>query len=176
MLRALVFLVLLCAAGSSIGVDAVGSEAVSNASRVGVHTGLQPLTVAKRVVAGKGLRLLMSQHHLSKAHMLFSFSRGYFLCLMPKVGCSNWLDFIKTNHGLKTGKINTYKDASDPTADLFFLADQDPADRLMKRRFRAFILSPQTFRAAVVRHPWNRLISGFRDKARGANPFPPPPP
>eukprot|EP00054_Salpingoeca_dolichothecata_P016785 m.99011 g.99011 ORF g.99011 m.99011 type:complete len:372 (+) comp22148_c0_seq1:69-1184(+) len=97
----------------------------------------------------------------------WSTKRNYYGCVMPKVGCSSWLLYVREME-LKQhkGGAGKYKRGSFENKQFFFRS----RDNITEYRDSALteILNDQSyFKFAVVRHPWDRLVSAFRSKYEG---------
>eukprot|EP00045_Choanoeca_perplexa_P000273 m.13620 g.13620 ORF g.13620 m.13620 type:complete len:299 (-) comp10190_c0_seq1:153-1049(-) len=105
----------------------------------------------------------------SGGHRLWSTRNPkFYVCLTAKVACSEWLRYI---HGEMVPE-----GLWSPTGPELYLPHQypeyglhrfDKTSRQSLARVRAIARDPSVYKFAVVRHPWDRLNSGFRSKYEG---------
>lgn len=97
---------------------------------------------------------------------VYSQSNEFYGCLVPKVGCSSWLKYLKhmllPSHPSVSDRSDVYTRSSHPGNIVF--RSQAP-DGLIEG-LRALTHQHYT-KWIVVRHPWARIISGFRSKVEG---------
>eukprot|EP00050_Salpingoeca_kvevrii_P020830 m.103048 g.103048 ORF g.103048 m.103048 type:complete len:300 (+) comp9040_c0_seq2:547-1446(+) len=109
------------------------------------------------------------------SYHFWSTTREYFGCLMPKVGCSSWLHYIRTQQlppeiaEIDTSKSRIYRPISRDEHGLHFRRFHPLDAARSDGRLAAKVLrNPRMFKFAVVRHPWWRLVSAYRSKYEGA--------
>eukprot|EP00730_Choanoeca_flexa_P003528 TRINITY_DN11435_c0_g1_i10.p1 TRINITY_DN11435_c0_g1~~TRINITY_DN11435_c0_g1_i10.p1 ORF type:complete len:360 (+),score=56.65 TRINITY_DN11435_c0_g1_i10:319-1398(+) len=99
------------------------------------------------------------------AYHIFSLQRKFYTCLSPKIGCSEWLKYIR-GQVLPPDLIpkNVYARDNYPEQDLYF---KRPASAENYTTLKRIAQDDSFFRFAVVRHPWDRIISAYRSKYEG---------
>jgi hypothetical protein len=115
------------------------------------------------------------------AHKVFSLKRQYFVCLMQKVGCSNWLHYIKVwrNQTVPLCVPAAHYNYTFPAhqkqhgADLksyLYASENDAQNDLWRLNFKLHKAEPaaismfqnlSSFKAAIVRDPWSRAVRFF---------------
>jgi len=94
----------------------------------------------------------------------------YFGCLVPKAGCTSWLEYIYHMH-LPADLAKTYErglakyhSISHMEHGLHFRAMDS---RQNTTAIEAVLNDPSYFKFVVARHPWHRLLSAYRSKYEG---------
>lgn len=128
-------------------------------------------------------RLAERRLYARGSFQLWSSKYKYSLCLIPKCGCTNWLDTVRAQH-LPTNMLVT---SNDPNPSARYIPDSYPKYGLyfmprlgetaaksaknsvhfleLETKFiSTAVMSKDYFKAAIVRNPWDRLISGYRNK------------
>jgi hypothetical protein len=115
---------------------------------------------------------------------LWSEKYHYYACLIPKCGSTSWISMIKKAHLTEKqlqveNRVSIHLHTSYAKEGLFFRpfspAKRDveydykyPPDKArIEARAVEVLNDPAFFKFAIVRHPWNRLVSGFLDKYVG---------
>ena len=125
-------------------------------------------------------RLLLYKHHRSfpldqlSSHQLWSMRHQYFACIMPKCGITNWLNIILHQHLDKDTFEKNYRTKQSlfnhpwlPKSALFSRQPVRAGEVMDEKREKQAIEAindPWYFRFAITRHPWDRFVSGYRDK------------
>jgi hypothetical protein len=91
-------------------------------------------------------------------------TRQFYSCIVPKVGCSHWLEYIRKQDHIPPPGKNVYQ--TDPYAVLNFSFVITPVLPSVLG-FKAVAHNPSLFKWAVVRHPWKRLVSAYSSKFEG---------
>lgn len=111
-----------------------------------------------------------------KSFQIWSKSHMYFGCLVQKAGCKSWLHAIRSQHlplgkalKLHTSPLLTFSKVNHPKFNLFMRRNgakksRDGLYERMENETASVINNSEYFKFAIVRHPWNRLVSAFRDK------------
>eukprot|EP00050_Salpingoeca_kvevrii_P006897 m.292465 g.292465 ORF g.292465 m.292465 type:complete len:262 (+) comp12633_c0_seq1:1572-2357(+) len=108
---------------------------------------------------------------LGGSYHVWSATHNYYGCFMPKVGCSSWLHYLRVMQLPETlvrqDAQNFYRAVSHDEYGLHFRnwLDKSSAEHIKAERI---INNPRVFKWAIVRHPWQRLVSGFRSKYEGS--------
>eukprot|EP00045_Choanoeca_perplexa_P004468 m.38451 g.38451 ORF g.38451 m.38451 type:complete len:298 (+) comp12588_c0_seq49:148-1041(+) len=92
----------------------------------------------------------------------------FYICLSPKVACSEWLKFIHQEmlpselqpHGSALYRPHKFPD--------YNLERRDPQSQSDYHKVQAIAEDPSVYKFAVVRHPWDRINSAYRSKYEGA--------
>eukprot|EP00053_Salpingoeca_punica_P014508 m.131852 g.131852 ORF g.131852 m.131852 type:complete len:372 (-) comp16474_c2_seq1:269-1384(-) len=104
------------------------------------------------------------------AYHTLSESNKFFGCFMPKAGCTSWLKYLKEqllgmSFDTRSPPSVVYSRGTANATRLYFRNTMSGEDTT--RFQRDVFLNPEIFKFAVVRHPWERLVSGFRSKYEG---------
>eukprot|EP00045_Choanoeca_perplexa_P004465 m.38356 g.38356 ORF g.38356 m.38356 type:complete len:295 (+) comp12588_c0_seq27:148-1032(+) len=91
----------------------------------------------------------------------------FYICLSPKVACSEWLKFIHQEmlpselqpHGSALYRPHKFPD--------YNLERRDPQSQSDYHKVQAIAEDPSVYKFAVVRHPWDRINSAYRSKYEG---------
>lgn len=103
---------------------------------------------------------------MQAAYHVWSEERKFYGCLVPKVACTSWLKLLKEQLlGLKLqdGR-QVYNRTSSNETKLHFRNTRLHSEDV---RAREIFLDPTFFTFAVVRHPWQRIVSAYRSKYEG---------
>lgn len=94
--------------------------------------------------------------------------RRYLGCVVPKSGCSSWLHYLRKmslpEALFQESQSQAYLPKSYDKYGLHFRKSMSIKDM---HEFEYVVNNPLYFKWAVVRHPWRRLVSGFRSKYEG---------
>ncbi len=99
----------------------------------------------------------------------------FFACLTPKSGSTQWNYFLRTlfqNQSINSSSKHTGAPTSAGSMplrrrpNLPSMTELSPTNPLHQAELevRALLQDRHCFRFAIVRHPWRRLLSAFRDK------------
>ena len=93
--------------------------------------------------------------------------RQFYACIQPKVGCTSWLKYIRSLHlppdVLRAFDIHPYRRESFDQHGLHFRNTQTGGP-FEARSTEDVINGGDFFKFAVVRHPWDRIISAYNSK------------
>jgi hypothetical protein len=135
-------------------------ETISTALSVrrGKFTGPNPLPKYEYRVDDREEEILTH----SRTYHIFNTKKKYFACLIPKAGCSSWLDYIRKGEQLPAQKI-FYAEINYPEQNFFYRKNKiEDLNTVVK-----IINDQEYFKFVIVRHPWNRLVSAYRSKFEG---------
>jgi hypothetical protein len=117
-------------------------------------------------------------------YQLWLESQRVYLCLTPKIGSTSWMTYIKANlpHPPPDAQARALAalaqarrrapPARNVTTVTTFLRVNNPPAGLFFRDFKTdahvpIVNDPAYTKVAVVRHPWDRLVSAYRSKYEG---------
>jgi hypothetical protein len=115
----------------------------------------------------------LSTHQLAPTYssrVMFSKKFKFYACLIPKCASSSWLELMYEMH-LSEAEFQRIKENAIAPMDLPKNGLYDLVYGTRKVRFstnakeaRGALGTPGIFKFTVVRHPWDRLISGYLNK------------
>lgn len=101
------------------------------------------------------------------AFYVWDAKRSYLGCVIPKVGCTSWLHYLRRSSlpddEFEEASRFGYMPKSFDEYGLHFRTTK----MTDLRAFEGIANNKTFFKWAVVRHPWRRLVSGFRSKYEG---------
>ena len=108
---------------------------------------------------------------MAGSHLLWRDDQ-FMACFMPKVGCTSWLEYMSrmlhVQHPNIPRSSNAYNHFEDHGTQWY--PGATPGATSCDDFVQAAKVSP--FRFAIVRHPWDRLISLYHNKFKDVNMFP----
>jgi hypothetical protein len=107
--------------------------------------------------------------HTQGTFFVWNHERRFLGCIVPKIGCSSWIHFLRTMLLPKDimDQIKRLRQVYRPQSfDAYGLHFRANSQRDLDT-FARIASDPAYFKWAVVRHPWDRLVSAYRSKYEG---------